>query len=59
MSAKDASHRRVGRYVRDVDGDMFRSIAEDIGSKSLQKIGAYVETCDAEMYDHILSMEDF
>jgi hypothetical protein len=50
--------RKVGQYVRDVDHDMFRSIAAEIGSKSLTKIGAYVATCDAEMYDHILSMED-
>jgi len=59
MSAKDAGHRLVGRYVRDVDGEMFRQIAAHIGSKSLQKVGAYVETCDAEMYDNILSMEDY
>ena len=51
-------HQKVGRYVRDVDGEMFREISSHIGSKSLAKVGAYVETCDAEMYDHILEMED-
>lgn len=51
-------HQKVGRYVRDVDGEMFRQIASQIGSKSLTKVGAYVEMCDAEMYDHILEMEE-
>lgn len=52
------NHQKVGRYVRNVDGEMFRQIASHIGSKSLTKVGAYVETCDAEMYDHILEMDD-
>lgn len=53
-----AKNRVVGKYVRDVDGEMFRSIAAHIGSRSLVKVGEYVETCDAEMYDHIIAMHE-
>jgi hypothetical protein len=53
-----SKNRKVGQYVRDVDGDTFRSIVSEIGSKSLTKVGAYVATCDSEMYEHILTMED-
>lgn len=51
-------YQKVGRYVRDVDGEMFRQISNYIGSKSLTKVGEYVETCDAEMFDRILEMEE-
>jgi hypothetical protein len=48
------THRIVGKYVRETDGDMFQQIASYIGSRSLTKVGAHVLTCDAEMYDRIL-----
>jgi len=51
------NHRTVGKYVRDVDDEMFRQISGHIGSRSVARVGEYVESCDPEMYWHIVEME--
>ena len=54
MSAAASNDRKVGAYVRAVDPEMFKAIAQTISSKSLGKVGAYVYTVDADTYDRAL-----
>jgi hypothetical protein len=55
MSARTPStDRKVGAYVRAVDAAMFQTISQNIGSKSISKVGAYVYTADADTYDRAL-----